>query len=49
MNKIYNNLSTDNLMKTGMFNQFSNAQRREITYGLENGLNVFVYSKKVFS
>ena len=35
MNKIYNNLNVDNLMKTDWFNQFNKEQQEEIRLGLE--------------
>ena len=48
MDKIYNNLNVDNLMKTDCFNQFSNAQRKEIRLGLEKGLDISWYAKRNF-
>ena len=48
MNKIYNNLSVENLMKTEWFNQFDSFQQDEIIRGLEDNLNVFIYAKKEF-
>ena len=49
MNKIYNNLNIDNLMRTEMFNQFDEIQQKKIKIGLEKGLNVSVYAKSTFS
>ena len=49
MNKIYNNLSIDNLMKTEWFNQFDESQQREIKWGLEANLDVSVYAKPEFN
>ena len=46
MNKIYNNLTIENLAKTDWFNQFDVFQQKEIIKGLEKGLNVSVYAKK---
>ena len=46
MNKIYNNLSVENLTKTEWFNQFDVFQQKEIIKGLEKGLNVSVYANK---
>ena len=45
MNKIYNNLSIENLIKTEWFNQFNEDQRYWITEGLENKIDVSVYAK----
>ena len=49
MEKIYNNLSIDNLMKTEWFNQFDESQQREIKWGLEANLDVSVYAKPEFN
>ena len=46
MEKIYNNLSTENLIKTDWFNQFNRNQKCEILIGLEHNLNVSIYAKK---
>lgn len=48
MNKIHNNLSIDNLMKTEMFNQFDKHQQRVLILGLEQNLDVSIYAKKEF-
>ena len=48
MNKIYNNLSIENLTKTEWFNQFNINQQEEILKGLENNLDVSVYAKPEF-
>ena len=40
MNKIYNNLTIDNLIKTEWFNQFNALQKGQILDGLEAGLDV---------
>ena len=48
MNKIYNNLSIENLTKTEWFNQFNINQQEEILKGLENNLDVSVYAKTEF-
>ena len=47
-NKIYNNLSRDNLMKTDWFEQFNLFQRIQIKRGLEDNLNVCFYANKEF-
>ena len=47
-NKIYNNLSIDNLMKTDWSEQFNLFQRIQIKRGLEDNLNVFLYANKEF-
>ena len=49
MNKIYNNLNIDNLMKTGMFNQFNKFQQEEIIKGLEENLDISFYAKPYFN
>ena len=38
MNKIYNNLNIDNLMRTEWFNQFDSFQQEQITEGLKQRL-----------
>ena len=48
MNKIYNNLNIDNLMKTEEFKDFNREQKEEIRTGLLNGLDVSIYAKKEF-
>ena len=48
MEKIYKNLSIDNLMKTELFNQFDRNQIIEIRWGLEDNLNVSIYAKSEF-
>ena len=45
MNKIYNNLNIENLIKTEWFNQFDKYQQEEIKLGLEDNLDVSVYAK----
>ena len=49
MNKIYNNLNVDNLMKTEMFDQFNEKQQEQIRLGLEKDLNVSIYAKSKFN
>ena len=49
MNKIYNNLSIENLTKTEWFNQFNKQQKDQILKGLETNLDVSLYAKKEFS
>ena len=48
MNKIYNNLTTDNLMRTEWFNQFNKKQQEEILKGLEDNLDVSIYATPEF-
>ena len=48
MEKIYNNLNIDNLMKSEWFNQFDKEQQKEIRYGLEDNLDVLIYATPVF-
>ena len=48
MNKIYNNLSIENLMKTEKFNQFDKNQIEQIKLGLNNYVDISIYAKKEF-
>ena len=48
MNKIYNNLSTENLIKTDWFNQFDEYQQQEILEGLKNNVDISIYAKTEF-
>ena len=48
MNKIYNNLNIENLMKTELFNQFSESQKTQIRLGLKENLDVSIYAKPEF-
>ena len=48
MNKIYNNLTIDNLIKTNWFNQFNALQKGQILDGLEAGLDVSWYATPGF-
>ena len=48
MNKIYNNLNIDNLMKTEEYNYFNDEQKLQIYYGLINNIDVSVYAKTKF-
>ena len=49
MNKIYNNLSIDNLMQTDWGVRFTERQKEQIKIGLEKGLDVSKYAKSKFS
>ena len=49
MNKIYNNLTIDNLMKTEWINQFDVAQKYVINEGLKKNLDVSIYAKSEFN
>ena len=49
MNKIYNNLSVENLIKTEWFNQFNKEQQFLIKRGLSLNVDVLLYAKKEFS
>ena len=49
MNKIYNNLNIENLMKTKMFNQFNDFQQEEIIKGLKDSLDISFYNKPYFN
>ena len=44
MDKIYNNLTIENLTKTEWFNQFDKAQQKHILYGIEKNLDVSLYA-----
>ena len=48
MNKIHNNLSIENLIKTEWFNLFDIYQKEEILKGLKNNLDVSIYAKPEF-
>ena len=49
MNKIYNNLNIENLIKTNWFEQFNIHQKHEILKGLKNNVDVLIYAKSDFS
>ena len=49
MNKIYNNLNIENLMKTKWFNQFEESQQEVIKIGLKENVDVSIYAKKEFN
>ena len=49
MNKICNNLTIENLIKTDWKNQFDKKQRRIIEEGLEKNLDVSIYAKIDFT
>ena len=49
MNKIYNNLSIENLIKTDWINQFNKNQKEEILDGIEANLDISVYAKPEFN
>ena len=46
MNKIYNNLNIENLMKTEWFNQFNESQQEVIKIGLKENVDVYIYMLK---
>ena len=48
MNKIYNNLNIENLIKTEWFNQFNRNQQLEIIEGLKTNIDVLIYAKSEF-
>ena len=48
MNKIHNNLSIENLIKTEWFNQFNENQQKQILKGLEANIDVSQYAKTEF-
>ena len=45
MNKIYNNLNIENLVKTDWIEQFSVNQQQEILRGLKEEADVSIYAK----
>ena len=49
MNKIYNNLTIENLIKTDWFNQFDELQQKQIRIGLFFDLNVSKYANPKFN
>ena len=49
MNKIYNNLSIENLTKTEWFNQFNRNQQKEILEGLKSNVDVSMYANPEFN
>ena len=49
MNKIYNNLTVENLINTDWINQFDKKQKEQIRLGLKANLDVSIYAKKDFS
>ena len=49
MNKEYNNLTIDNLMRTDWINQFDEYQIRKIIQGIRNQLDISWYAKKEFN
>lgn len=48
MNKIHNNLTVENLMKSGWLSLFNKGQQEEIKLGIENNVDIFIYAKKEF-
>ena len=48
MEKIYNNLNIENLLKTDWINQFNKKQQKLILEGLEDNLDVSLYAKPEF-
>ena len=49
MNKIHNNLTVENLIKTEWFNQFLEDEQDEILLGLKANLDVSQYAKVEYS
>ena len=49
MDKIYNNLTIENLKETEWFNQFDKAQQKHILYGIEKNLDVSLYANPDYS
>ena len=49
MEKIYNNLNIDNLMKTDWIKQFNEYQIRKIKQGLRSKVDISWYAKKDYN
>ena len=49
MEKIYNNLSVENLTKTDWFKRFNVHQQYEISEGLKDNLDISIYAIPEFS
>ena len=49
MNKEYNNLTMDNLMRTDWIKQFDEYQIRKIKQGLRNKVDISWYAKKDYN
>ena len=49
MEKIYNNLSVENLTRTDWFKKFNVHQQYEISEGLKDNLDIFIYAIPEFS
>ena len=47
-NKIYNNLTVENLVKTEWFNQFDKTQQNEILKGFLSKVDISKYAKKEY-
>ena len=47
MNKIYNNLNIENLVKTDWINQFNENQQYEILEGFKKDLDISWYYKHI--
>ena len=48
MNKIHNNLTIENLLKSNWLSLFNKGQQEEIKLGIENKVDIFTYAKKEF-
>ena len=48
MNKIHNNLTVENLIKTEWFEQFDEFQQKQIIKGLEKNLDISFYDSPEF-
>ena len=49
MNKIHNNLTVENLIKTEWFEQFDKDQQEEFIKGKQDNLDVYIYAKTEFT
>ena len=49
MNKIYNNLNIENLVKTDWINNFEEQQKVEILEGLKNNVDISIYANPKYS
>ena len=48
MNKIYNNLTIDNLIETDWFNQFHRDKKKAVKDGINKNLDVSLYADPIF-
>ena len=49
MNKIYNNLNIENLIKTDWFNQINKEQMKQIRLTLKNNIDISLFAKEDYN